>query len=618
MAHPQAEIADDVDTGAAPVEIAIGALRARIESGAIRCVALHGVEAVRAVDCPIRDMDWGTAVPELISETLETVGGAAVYRRRFTVFDGGAEATLTARFGPDQAARVDFELRARAAFSTNRAGLTLLHPIQGVAGAPLAVIHPDGRETGTRFPELISPGQPVFDIAGLRHAVQGVEVDILFDGEVFEMEDQRNWSDASFKTYCRPLGAPRPYRIEAGETVRQSVVIRLSGAPRPGRAAAVEPARTAAALPEVALAADGAWGVDPDCPFLAATPGAPLLLRLAADAADGAAPRPLPRVDRTMDLELVTADDADAAKAIADIAGALTSLGARPRSVVALPRAYLASHQPEGPWPDGPQPADAAAWAAAAFDGAAIGIGMLTNFTELNRCPPPDGIGDHVTYSTTAIVHAADDRSVLQTLEALPQIHASARALSGGRPLRLGLATIGMRTNPYGAAVAENPGLARLAMASDDPRQRTVFGAVFAIGAYAAAAQEGCARIALAGLGGPFATGARTDGSATAWPILHAVRALSRLSTGAPAEGPRCGAQIVGVAARMPDGRLAGVYANRSFTPASLDATGADVRLLTAETDATALDWLDAAPPTRAERIALPPLSAAFLDWESA
>ena len=34
------------------------------------------------------------------------------------------------------------------------------------------------------------------------------------------MEDQRNWSDASFKTYSRPLALPFPYPVAAGEVLQ--------------------------------------------------------------------------------------------------------------------------------------------------------------------------------------------------------------------------------------------------------------------------------------------------------------------------------------------------------------------------------------------------------------
>src|SRR5699024_4989680 len=48
---------------------------------------------------------------------------------------------------------------------------------------------------------------------------------VAFDGDTFEMEDQRNWTDASFKTYSRPLSLPFPYTVEAGAAVRQAVTI---------------------------------------------------------------------------------------------------------------------------------------------------------------------------------------------------------------------------------------------------------------------------------------------------------------------------------------------------------------------------------------------------------
>ena len=47
------------------------------------------------------------------------------------------------------------------------------------------------------------------------------------NGDVFEMEDQRNWSDASYKTYVRPLSLPWPYVMEQGVVNRQSVELSI-------------------------------------------------------------------------------------------------------------------------------------------------------------------------------------------------------------------------------------------------------------------------------------------------------------------------------------------------------------------------------------------------------
>src|SRR3546814_17729000 len=82
---------------------------------------------------------------------------------------------------------------------------------------------------------------------------------------------------------------------------------------------------------------------------------------------------------------------------------------------------------------------------------------MFSYFTELNRKRPPVGLLDFVRHATCPIVHAADDRSVIQTLEALPHIVRSARAIVGESPYRLGPPTIGMRPNPYWPRPTANP-----------------------------------------------------------------------------------------------------------------------------------------------------------------
>jgi hypothetical protein len=198
-----------------------------------------------------------------------------------------------------------------------------------------------------------------------------------------------------------------------------------------------------------------------------------------------------------------------------------------------------------------------------AFPGAEVGGGMLTNFTEFNRCPPDAALIDFASFGTTAIVHAADDRSVLETLEALPQVFDSARALVPARELHLGLVSIGMRSNPYGAAVAANPDRRRIPMAMDDPRQREPFAAAFAIGAVAAAARSGIASLAPAMTTGPLGLGHDGD----LWPLFDAVAALAalggqRVEISAETFGPVViRAQGRGVAANLGNApiRIAGV-----------------------------------------------------------
>ena len=65
----------------------------------------------------------------------------------------------------------------------------------------------------SRFPEEIDPQCPFQDIRALTHEVApGVSATCRMEGDTFEMEDHRNWMDASYKTYVRPLALPWPTR----------------------------------------------------------------------------------------------------------------------------------------------------------------------------------------------------------------------------------------------------------------------------------------------------------------------------------------------------------------------------------------------------------------------
>ena len=58
---------------------------------------------------------------------------------------------------------------------------------------------------------------------------EGAQAEITFEGDVFETEDQRNWTDTSYKTYSRPLELPFPYSVNAGETIEQRITLKISG-----------------------------------------------------------------------------------------------------------------------------------------------------------------------------------------------------------------------------------------------------------------------------------------------------------------------------------------------------------------------------------------------------
>jgi len=599
--------------------VVVGDMAFILADGALAALTWRGVEVVRGIICLVRDEDWGTYLAQDVVETIERNGDAGTfeYRRRFSVADGALAGEFTFTADPSGELAAVARLVASRDFRTSRAGLTLLHPIEGVSGTRLDVTHPDGTVETTHFPALISPSQPVFAIAGLAHAIDGIDVRLRFAGEVFEMEDQRNWSDASFKTYCRPLGLPCPYVIARGGIVEQSIHVKLSGRPvrRQRSARAVSPGR----MPEIMLALTPHWLPDAGLvPTLGRIGAGGLLLRIEAD--DRGSTTALESVAALagataagVDLELVLRSGTQSPlAALRAVAAQCAAAGLAARNILALPQAYLRNYQPGDPPPAGPTPEDCVAAARDAFSTARVGAGMMTNFTEFNRRRPRPGQGDYVTHGSMATVHAADDRSVLETLEALPQILASGRAIAGDRPYRLGLVSIGMRTNPHSAGVDPNHALRRRTMAENDPRQRGLFAASYAVGVAAAAAFGTIEALALAAPIGPFGVMDDEPGALRLRPIFHALRALSAMSGVALTRLSDLPQGVVGM--RDDAGRV--IVANCSLEPGLFrSAVPLDMRVLDAHSFAAAAidaDWSVRSPSARLNQVALEPCACLF------
>jgi hypothetical protein len=614
-----------------------GALTLVLSDGAIRGLSWHGTEVVRGISCPIRDANWATYTSVLADETVsESPTEFEIYQVHL-VADGALRVDLLFKGHSDGTFIATAEISARGEFITNRAGFTLLHPLRDVVGTPLSIIHPNRSITSSHFPVLISPEQVAAGIAGLRYGVDGIDTEITFQGEVFEMEDQRNWSDASFKTYCRPLSLPFPYRLSAGEIQRQQIHIRLAGIPRGDAARAtagpqgtLELQPCAENVPHIAVAIDDNSIPDQAAQICARAINPRILqLRVTPDTA--------PRVcqcasklnfvhSAEIELEVIVPATDNPDISLAKVAAVCKEASLAVTRVLALPESYLRSYQPTGPWPVGPAPQDLFEHARRSFPGAEIGSGVLTYFTELNRCRPAAVLCDYIGHGVTAITHAADDRSVIEALEGLSHIYRSAGALADGRDYRLGLVAIGMRSNPYGTGVMENGLQNRITMAGPDPRQRGLFAAAWAVGAVAATEGHKVSSLALSALVGPFGAihrqeawaqpGYQEDGTVMVYPVFHALRFMSMMG-GAPRLLLRsAGRGIVGVASQgHSDTRL--IMANLGTEVSHVRLPhNAEIRSLNADTFQSAiqdLQWLGTSEPNHGSDVALTPLSVAFV-----
>ena len=202
--------------------------------------------------------------------------------------------------------------------------------------------------------------------------------------------------------------------------------------------------------------------------------------------------------------------------------------------------------------PDGPTLAEIYRAARAAFPGVRIGGGMFAFFTELNRKRPPTELLDFVTHTTCPIVHAADDVSVMETLEALPYVVQSAKAFIDGKAYRIGPSAIPARLNPYGASTASNPDNGRVCLSDMDPRQRGLFGAAWTLGYVAALAGGGLSAITLGAATGPAGMiYRRTNYAQPYFDEAGAPRSI-RSITSSPASRPRSGSKLIAAKSAAP------------------------------------------------------------------
>ncbi|WP_102127488.1 hypothetical protein [Deinococcus planocerae] len=224
-------------------------------TGGVRWVRFGGVEVLRGIYGAVRDSRWNT-VPARV-EVREVRAGDEVFRVTFDARYERGDVRYTWRGtieGRDGVLTYAFDGEAGSDFLKNRIGLCVLHPLSDTVGQPCEVVHTDGRVEEQAFPELVSPHQPFFDVRELRHtSAHGLRVAVSFEGETFETEDQRNWSDASFKTYSTPLADPFPVLMRAGQRTRHVVTLRVSGEVRPVPA---EAPPTAPVRPRLGVALD--------------------------------------------------------------------------------------------------------------------------------------------------------------------------------------------------------------------------------------------------------------------------------------------------------------------------------------------------------------------------
>ncbi len=485
-----------------------GPVSAQLDGGDLRYVRVGAVELVRRIYVAVRDLNWNTLPSALTDVQVDQRADGFTVRFACRNQEGDIDFSWEGTIAGASDGTITYTMDgvAQSHFRYAKIGICLHHPIRENAGRPFSGHAPEGTVSGT-LPQTIGPQIHLDDGTDLPlfppvDALQidladGVAVQFAFEGSLFEMEDQRNWTDASFKSASTPASLGYVHEAHPGKKIRQSVAVRVVGA-----ATAPAPAATAVRvtlgeptgrrLPPIGLGTASHGGE-------LAPREIELLRRLRLDhlrvdlhlgdpsyrsafERSAAACRAL---GCGLELAVFLPADGDAA-ALGDLAALLSKAGVLVRSVLVFREGEEVA---AGRWVQLVRERLRAAAPDALFAG-----GTNVYFNELNRNRPQIEAMDAVVYSVNPQIHAFDEASLAEALEGQAETVASARAFAGDLPLLVSPITLKPRFNAV-ATVAEGERPPDRLPDPVDPRQMSLFGAAWTLGSVARLAASGAASL---------------------------------------------------------------------------------------------------------------------------
>ncbi len=198
--------------------------------GDIRKIKIRQQEVIQRIYFVVRDEEW-LNIPFVLKNYKSKVKKSKTeieYQLLFLKESVNFEVNMKIT-SSDDLLLVETNGESASDFMKNRIGLCMHLPVS-LKGKACKIFHSDATLSSSVFPELVSPHQPFKNISGVEYEMGSLSVKIEFEGDVFEMEDQRNWTDASYKIYSTPLDLPFPVQVKKGDTFYQKIAISFSDA----------------------------------------------------------------------------------------------------------------------------------------------------------------------------------------------------------------------------------------------------------------------------------------------------------------------------------------------------------------------------------------------------
>jgi hypothetical protein len=227
-----------------------------IARAAIRNVTYEGAQLIDLVYTAIRPWDWSTLDPDEHTQSVEFLGENCVVTIT-DIFGSSMQGTTKLTIEPNGKFVIDYQLAGLERYEINRWGVCFcLHTGDWMGSSVLA--------SGNTFkllkeisPQRVIDGvtQGLFPASNDMHflAPDQRSLKVLSTGKVLEAEDQRNWTDNTYKIYSGSLSEPRPFVIDKGITWNQKVQFEVTAPKSAVKDGSQIIAREISALPRIGV-----------------------------------------------------------------------------------------------------------------------------------------------------------------------------------------------------------------------------------------------------------------------------------------------------------------------------------------------------------------------------
>lgn len=472
------------------------------DNTSIRSIRYNDLEIIKMISFLIRDSNWNNYNPNIIkSEIINNIDFIKLY---FDLeFSDNNQKLITKNTYIFKNNSIKFISRGKflTKFITNRSGFNILFPLNNISGKKINIITTDLKKISSVFPTFICPDQPFTNIKEISHIVSNLNINYKFNGIKFEMEDQRNWGDASYKVYSGSLFDPFPITINKNQDFFQEILITFYQNKKTqvnvdfthlkNKIKIINNSESEIVGSKIGIKLDNLekFKFNNDIKFLKFD-----YILIEFDLSDTNVELIFKKLSNLSKLNVIFKKIfaiflIDHTKTINQTFIHITRLynlifdKIKFEYILICPKIYLKSFQPTGNWPAVYPLEEYYNYAKSNFPDSKIVSGMVTNFTELNR-KKPTGKFDIISHSFTPIIHDSSDHALMETPETIKHIIDTIKKFSNRSKIHIGPICIGMHHNPYGESLVENKNNTRIELTNKDPRHDSLLSLVWSVGMY--------------------------------------------------------------------------------------------------------------------------------------